>query len=81
LIRAFSTILSSSVQSAEHTAPALKMTQESIVLVQNDGTLPLAGNTYMVFGGFKASCSELVSALSSNIAAMIISLINMKSFC
>jgi beta-glucosidase-like glycosyl hydrolase len=44
LICAFSTIISSVVQSAEHSAPARKMAQESIVLLQNDGPLPLTGN-------------------------------------
>jgi beta-glucosidase-like glycosyl hydrolase len=51
LIRAFSTILSSVVQSAEHSARALKMAHELIVLLQNDGTLPMTGNIrFSVFG-------------------------------
>jgi beta-glucosidase-like glycosyl hydrolase len=51
LIRVFSTILSSIVQSAEHSAPALKIAQELIVVQQNDETLPLTGNPrFSVFG-------------------------------
>jgi beta-glucosidase len=47
----FSTILSPVVRLAEHSAPVLKITQESIVLLQNDGTLPLTSNTRVsVFG-------------------------------
>jgi hypothetical protein len=57
LIRVFSTIPFSVVQSAEHSAPALTMTQASIILLQHDGTLPLTGNTR--FSAFGASADDI----------------------
>jgi beta-glucosidase len=56
----FSKIPYSVVQSAEHSAHALKMAQESIVLLQNDGTLPLTGNKRVLVVGPNADNIDML---------------------
>lgn len=73
----------STVNSIDHQALALKMARESIVLLKNDGTLPLdkstkigligpnANDSIMQWGnynGFPASTSTLLSALQSRLS-------------